>query len=135
MTPDEVRRNIERLGTPYGENVTFAENIDTSSCSEFWGTRCPENVHVTGLNCAHVDRKDPRTDALGHLKHDVGVPYTAMGTAGGAALGAVAFPKNRKKGALIGAGVGSVLGIIADVVSYYNDKKKQDFEQPRSDIL
>lgn len=125
MTPDEVRRDIESLGIPYGENVTFAENIDTSSCSEFWGTRCPENVHVTDSNRAHIDRKDPRYDPLGHLKHDVGIPYTAIGTAGGAALGAIAFPKNRKKGALVGASIGSALGIIADVVSYYNEKKQE----------
>lgn len=128
MTPDQVRRDIERLGIQYGENVTFAENIDTSSCSEFWGTRCPENVHVTSSNCAHIDRKDPRYDPLGHLKHDVGVPYTAIGTAGGAAIGAIISPKNRKNGALIGASVGTALGLIADVVSYYNYKKKQDID-------
>lgn len=127
MSPKEVKDYISRLGVLHGKNVTLPDYVDTSSCSEFLGTRCPENVHVTGPNCAHIDKKDPRYDPLGHLKHDVGIPYTLIGTASGAALGATIF-SNKKQGAKVGAVVGTLAGLLADIVSYYNKNKNNKFD-------
>lgn len=117
ITPREARSYIESQGVNFGQNVTLPDDVDTCNCDEFFGTRCDDNVHVTGSKRAHIDRKDPRHDPLGHLKHDVGVPYSVMSTAAGGAIGAIVSKKNRKKGALIGSAIGLGFGIIADVLS------------------
>ena len=78
MDPYDVRKYIESTGVPYGENVTLPEDIDTNQCSDFFGTRCDHNVHAKGRRKAHIDRVDPRYNPAGHLKHDVGIPYTLM---------------------------------------------------------
>jgi len=117
ISPRDARDYIESQGIDFGQNVTTPDYIDTSNCEEFFGTRCDENVHVTGSKRAHLDRKDPRKDPLGHLKHDVGVPYSVMSTAAGGAIGAIVSKKNRKKGALIGGAFGLAIGIIADLAS------------------
>ncbi len=129
MSPNEVRDYLDRIGAAFGQNVTLPDDVDTSSCSQFWGTRCPENVHVTGKNMAHIDRVDPRSDLLGHLKHDVGIPYTLIGTVGCAALGAAAFSNNRTQGAKVSAALGFLGGLIADIVSYYNSNKNNKFDE------
>lgn len=119
MSPKDVKDYISFTGASFGQDVTLPGEIDTGSCSEFCGTRCPENVHVTGKNKAHIDRVDPRYDPLGHLKHDVGIPYTLIGTVGCATIGAAVYKKNRIKGAVYGGAIGTVVGFLVDLVSYY----------------
>jgi len=119
----DTRKYIESQNVNFGQNVTLPTIIDTCDCEEFIGTRCDENVHVTGPNRAHIDRKDPRQDPFGHLKHDVGIPYSLMGTAGGAAAGGIIYKKDRKKGALYGAAILGGIGLFADIVSAYRKQK------------
>lgn len=111
----DTRKYIESQNVNFGQNVTLPNTVDICDCEEFFGTRCDENVHVTGSNRAHIDRRDPRQDPLGHLKHDVGIPYSALTTATGMALGAVLSKNNRKKGVIIGGLAGLAIGIIADL--------------------
>ena len=115
ITPKDVRERFEEQGIQYGDNMEFSDDIDTSDCEEFFGTRCPENVHVKGKRKAHVDRVDPRKNPFGHLKRDVGVPYAVMTSAAGSALGA-ALSKDRKKGAAVGGLAGALLGAVLDVI-------------------
>ena len=68
MKINKVRRYIDSMNVPYGQNVILPEDIDTSECQKFFGTRCSHNVHVKGRRLAHVDRVDPRKDPIGHLK-------------------------------------------------------------------
>lgn len=119
ITPKDVRDQIEQNNISYGENVVFPDEIDTSNCSEFFGTRCSENVHVTGKRTAHVDQVDPRKNPIGHLKKDVGVPYALMTSIAGAALGAGLSKNNRKKGALAGALIGALPGAVFDILEKY----------------
>lgn len=114
MTPYEVREYIASRKVPYGQNIALPDDVDTSQCQEFFGTRCPHNVHVKGHRLAHVDRADPSTDPIGHLKKDVGVPYALMGSMAGAILGAVLMKNNRKEGVVLGSILGGFLGSIAD---------------------
>lgn len=119
----DARKHIESQNVNFGQNVTLPDIVDTCDCEEFFGTRCDENVHVTGSKQAHIDRNDPRQDPLGHLKYDVGVPYSLMGAAGGATIGSIIYKKDRKKGALYGAAIVGGIGLIADIVSAYNKQK------------
>ncbi len=116
ITPRDARRFIDSTGVDYGQDVVLPDCIDTSECQEFFGTRCPNNVHVKSDRTAHVDRVDPHNDPIGHLKDDVGVPYAVMAAPVGAAIGAVAMKRNRKNGALVGGITGLILGMIADAV-------------------
>lgn len=115
ISPRDARKYIEATNVNFGQNVTLPDIVDTCECEEFFGTRCDDNVHVTGHNRAHIDRRDPRKDSLGHLKHDVGIPYSAITTVAGITAGAVLFKNNRKKGAIICGLAGLAIGIIADL--------------------
>ncbi len=117
ITPHDARRFIDSTGADYGQDVVLPDCIDTSECQEFFGTRCPDNVHVKSDRTAHVDRADPRDDPIGHLKYDVGVPYAVMAAPVGAMIGAAAMKRNRKNGALVGGTIGLVLGMVADTVN------------------
>lgn len=114
ITPKEARKHIDYTGVPYGHNVVLPDDIDTSECQEFFGTRCSHNVHVKGHRVAHVDREDPRVNPIGHLVKDVGIPYASMTAPVGAALGATLMSSDRKTGAAIGALCGLVVGMIID---------------------
>lgn len=82
ITPCEVANILQLKRVPYGKNYGFPVEIETSECENFFGERCPCNVHVVGKNTAHRDRVDPRKDILGHLEEDVGVPAKgALGVA------------------------------------------------------
>ena len=125
MNPLEVRLYIDSRGVPYGQNVVLPDDVDACGCQEFFGTRCPHNVHVKGRRRAHVDRVDTRRDPIGHLKKDVGVPYAAMATLGGAVAGATVAgatvaKNNRVSGAVGGGLAGLVLGAIADILAIKN---------------
>ena len=109
MTPYQARRYIAGRRAPYGQNVALPDDVDTSQCEQFFGTRCQYGIHVKDRRLAHVDRVDPRRDPIGHLKHDVGVPYAVMGGLAGAALGSVP-----------GMVAGSIMGLTADIVSHLN---------------
>ncbi len=117
MSPKDARLYIQSQGANYGQNVILPDHVDTCNCDEFFGTRCEYSVHVTGTKRAHIDRKDPRDDPVGHLKHDVGVPYSIMTTAAGVVIGALASKNNRKKGVLLGGLFGLGIGILADLAS------------------
>ena len=121
MNSYEVRRYIDRMGVPHGQNVVLPGDIDTSECQEFFGTRCHHNVHVKGRRLAHVDRVDPRKNPIGHLKKDVGIPYSVMTTPIGAAFGAVVSANNRKTGAIVGGLIGFILGAVADNMTTRTD--------------
>lgn len=127
MSPRDVRKYIESQNVNFGQNVTLPDVVDVCECEEFFGTRCDENVHVTGPNQAHVDRKDPRQNPLGHLKHDTGIPYSFIGAAGGSALGGIIYKKDRKKGALYGGAILGGIGLIADIVSAYREQKTSQY--------
>lgn len=120
ISPYQARRYIASRRVPYGQNVALPGIVDTSECQEFFGTRCPHNVHVKGRRLAHVDRVDPRRDPIGHLKKDVGIPYAVMGGLAGAALGSVP-----------GLVAGSIVGLTADIVSHLNAAgSQQQTRQP-----
>lgn len=127
ISPYDTSNFIKNSGARFGENVTLSNDIDISECEQFFGTRCPHNVHVKGKRKAHLDRKDPRYDPLGHLKHDVGIPYSLMGAAGGLTLGGTMYKKDRKKGALCGAAILGGIGLIADIVSAYRKQKTPQY--------
>jgi hypothetical protein len=117
ITPRDARRYIESSGAGYGQNVTLPDEIDTSNCEKFFGIRCSHNVHVTGKRRAHIDRIDPRKNSIGHLKKDVGIPYVVLGASGGATLGALIYKNDRKKGAIVGGIIGTIIGAFADLES------------------
>ena len=125
ITPSEARKYIESTGVPYGQDVTLPDMVDTSRCQNFFGTRCDANVHIKGPMKAHIDRADPRYDPIGHLKKDVGVPYTVMGAGLGAGVGGLIANNNRKKGAAVGALVGGVAGLLADLLAEHNNESSQ----------
>lgn len=114
MTPKEVRKHIDYAGVSYGQNVILPDNVDMSKCQEFFGTRCPHNVHVKGSRVAHVDREDPRVNPIGHLVKDVGIPYASMTAPVGAVLGATLMSSDRKTGAAIGTLCGLAVGMFID---------------------
>ena len=128
ITPYEARKHIDRMGVPCGQNVPLPDDVDVSECQEFFGTRCSNNVHMKGRRLAHVDRADPRTDPIGHLKKDVGVPYALIGSAVGAILGAVLMKGDRKAGAALGSMAGGLLGSIADNVADRNSAQARQHE-------
>jgi hypothetical protein len=117
ISPSEAKNRITKARVPYGTNVDVRDDVDVSQCENFFGTRCPGNVHVTGRRTAHVDRVDPRLNALAHLKWDVGVPYSVASAAGFAAIGALASPEDRLDGAIKGGIFGFLLGLAADIIS------------------
>jgi len=123
ITPRDTRRYIDATGVDYGQDVVMPDYIDTSRCSEFFGIRCPHNIHVKGGRIAHVDRADPRHDPIGHLKKDVGVPYAAMAAAAGTVIGAI-VTRNRKSGAVVGSLVGLGLGAMVDIAIHYKDSRR-----------
>ena len=125
MTPKEAREYIESTGAAYGQDVMLPDTIDTSSCQNFFGTRCDANIHIKGPMKAHIDRVDPRYDPIGHLKKDVGVPYTVIGSALGAGIGGLVAGNNRKKGAATGALIGGTMGLLADLLSDYKKETNQ----------
>ena len=114
ISPYQARRYIASRRARYGQNVALPGIVDTNECQEFFGTRCPHNVHVKGPRFAHVDQADPRRDPIGHLKKDVGIPYAIMGGLAGAALGSVP-----------GLVVGSIVGLAADIASHMNATNSQ----------
>lgn len=114
ISPRKVRRYIKKRGAGFGKNVLLPEKVDIRNCEEFFGTRCSYNVHVKGPKIAHIDKVDPRKNPLGHLKHDVGIPYTAITTSTGIVIGGLISKTNRKKGILVGGLLGLAIGIIAD---------------------
>ena len=125
ITPNEARKYIESTGASYGQDVSLPDMVDTSGCQNFFGTRCDANVHVKDPMKAHIDRADPRHEPIGHLKKDVGVPYTVMGAGLGAGVGGLIAGNNRKKGAAVGALVGGVAGLLADWLAEHNDEPSQ----------
>lgn len=102
----EISKKIGEGEIEHGEDVSFLEEIDTSPCEEFFGTRCFGEVHVTGKRTAHRDRYDPRTHWKEHLDEDVGVPHEVVTvgapTALAACAGAATDTKKRERGALVG---------------------------------
>lgn len=128
ISPYEAREYIDNSGAPRGQNVALPDDVDTSQCQEFFGTRCPHNVHVKGSRLAHVDRVDPRRNPLGHLKHDVRVPYAVMGGLGGAAVGGLVNKNDRKKGAAVGSLVGFGVGLIMDAIADQNSAQDRQYE-------
>jgi len=48
ISPRDARKYIEFQNVDFGQNVTLPDIVDTCNCEEFFGTRCDENVHVTG---------------------------------------------------------------------------------------
>ena len=111
---DSVNRYIIRKETPFGVNIEFPLEIDTSQCEEFFGTRCPNNIHVTGKRIAHKDHSDPRFNSIEHIKKDVGIDPTFLTVLGGAAFGALLDKENRVRGASIGGLMGLVFGIVLE---------------------
>lgn len=75
----ELDSRIKRGDIDYCQDLIFTQPIDTRGCQEYFGTRGPNGVHVTGRNTAHLDRRDPRVDALGHILEDV-LPPIAVAT-------------------------------------------------------
>ena len=113
LTPCEASDRVIAMGAAFGQDVLLPEEIDVSQCEEYFGIRCVCNVLVKEPNKAHVDRVDPRLDGLGHIRRDVGIPYIAMTTPSLAAIGAIAFPKYRKEGAVVGGAIGFLVGLIS----------------------
>jgi len=74
ITPREVATSLKAIGAPYGKHYEFPRDIDTSECAQFFGTRCPYNVHVTDKRIAHIDEYDPRHHPLEHIEEATGIP-------------------------------------------------------------
>ncbi len=115
FSPREASQYIKLERVSFGQDVTLPDDVDLRNCEEFFGTRCPNNIHVTGHRRAHVDRVDPRKNPLGHIKKDMGIPITLITTSAGASIGALVSKNNRKTGALVGGLFGLVVGLIADL--------------------
>ena len=74
ITPKEVASWLKAIGASCREHYQFSRDIDTSECGEFFGTRCPHNVHVTDKHRVHIDRFDPRYHTLEHIEEATGIP-------------------------------------------------------------
>ena len=74
IRPKEVASWLKAIGASCGEHYQFPRDIDTSECGEFFGTRCPYNVHVTDKRKAHIDKFDPRYYPLEHFEEATGIP-------------------------------------------------------------
>lgn len=113
ITIGEVEGIIRERRIPFGENIAFSNEIDTSPCKDFFGKRCPHNIHVIERKKAHKDKFDPRCDWKKHLDEDVGIPHEvvplSIGTGVGAAIGALVQGKR-------GAGIGGIVGFIAGCI-------------------
>ena len=118
LTIDEVNRIITERKVSHGVNITLPEVIDTSSCTDYFGKRCPHNIHVVGKAVAHRDRADPRSDWRRHLDEDVGIPHEILpigiGSSVGAGIGALI---DGKRGAGIGAIFGAIAGAFFEIVT------------------
>ena len=92
IQPIEVANSLNSISAPYGKNYEFPLDIDTSECSQFFGIRCPYNVHVTDKRIAHIDEFNPRYNLLEHIKEVTGIPpsitiiFGVLGIVGLAAL-------------------------------------------------
>ena len=117
LSPCEASDYIRSQRVPHGQNVMLPDPVDSTQCEQFFGLRCDCNLHLKNPRLAHLDRVDPRNDALGHLIQDVKVSRSVISTPIGATLGALLDQKNRGRGALIGGFFGLLGGIIADVIS------------------
>jgi len=119
MSIEEVSRILEQKRIPYGQNITFPQEIDTSSCEWFFGTRCPYNVHVTRENRAHKDRYDPRTNWREHSDYDVSVPHQlvtlGLPTGIGALIGSRLDKEDPERAALKGVGWGLLIRILWEI--------------------
>ncbi|MEM2338396.1 MAG: hypothetical protein QXZ47_05645 [Candidatus Bathyarchaeia archaeon] len=120
FTIEEVNRIIEVKRVPYGKDIILPLKINTAPCEEFFGKRCPYNIHVTGERTAHKDRFDPRYYWKEHLDHDVMVPHEILTigipTIAGVTVGALLDNKNRTRGALIGGFFGFISGILCEIL-------------------
>jgi hypothetical protein len=118
---EEVNRVIEMKKVPYGQDVTFPLEIDTTPCEEFFGKRCPYNIHVTGSRTAHKDRFDPRTYWREHLDYDVGIPHevVTIGTPTfiGGLIGGLLDHEKPISGAVAGAMLGLICGFIIEAIT------------------
>ena len=116
----EVNKIIKKTGIPYGVNAIFPEEIDTSPCEDYFGKRCPHNIHVTGKKMAHKDRADPRYNWRKHVDEDLKIPHEVLpiciGSGMGAAIGAL-VDKNRRRGAGIGAILGAIAGAFFEIAT------------------
>ena len=118
ITIDEVNRIMKTMGVSYGTNVIFPEKIDTSLCRDFFGKRCPHNIHVIGEGLAHRDRADPRSDWRRHLDEDVGIPHEILPIGVGSGVGAVIGALiGGKRGAGIGAIFGALVGVFFEIIT------------------
>jgi len=114
ITINKVNVVLKKKQVPYGLNVTLPLDIDTGKCEEFFGTRCPHNIHVTERRKAHRDRFDPRYYPIQHLERDVGIPFPLVTLSAGTLIGAVADEKDRVRGAVAGGLIGLAIGLIIE---------------------
>ena len=105
------------MEVPPGKDVIFPLEIDTTKCEEFFGIRCPYNIHVTGKKTAHRDRFDPRYHWKEHLDYDVGIPHELVSIGIPAiafALAGALMDSKGIRGALLGGMLGLVIGICIE---------------------
>jgi hypothetical protein len=121
ITIEELNRLIETKKVPYGQDVTFPSEIDTAPCEEFFGKRCPYNIHVTGTRTAHKDRFDPRIDWKRHLDYDVGIPHESITigipTFTSALIGGLLDRKKPVRGVAIGKILGFICGLFIEAIT------------------
>jgi len=118
---EEVNRWIETKKVPYGQDVVFPVEIDATPCEEFFGKRCPYNIHVTENRRAHKDRFDPRLKWKEHLDYDAGIPHEVV-TIGiptliSALIGGLMDCKKPARGAATGAIIGSICGLFIEAIT------------------
>jgi hypothetical protein len=118
---EEVNRLIEVKKMPYGQDVIFPLEIDTTPCEEFFGKRCPYNIHVTGSRRAHKDRFDPRFKWKEHLDYDVEIPHEVVTigipTSIGTLIGGLADREKPTRGAIVGGMLGFICGVFIEIVT------------------
>jgi hypothetical protein len=121
ITIEEVNKIIETNNVPYGQDIILPFEIDTSPCEEFFGTRCPYNIHVTSSRSAHKDRFDPRFKWKEHLDYDVGIPHQiitiGMPTAAGTIIGGLLNRKKPLEGAIFGGILGFISGFLIEILT------------------
>lgn len=89
------------MGLPKGQRAHWRLQLKDGS-----GLHVHEHDRVFN---AHVDRVDPRTSLVGHLRHDVGPLYIATVAVAGAVVG---HALGGRQGAAVGAMAGAVLGTL-----------------------
>jgi|GEM_PF-2566655 hypothetical protein len=121
ITIEEVNRIIETNNIPYGQDIILSSDIDTSSCEEFFGTRCSYNIHVTSSRSAHKDRFDPRFKWKEHLDYDVRIPHQVITigvpTITGATIGGLLNRNKPLKGLIIGGIFGFLVGLLIETIT------------------